>query len=136
MIETPLPLVRLVDNAAGSRLTLLLEQLATLRLENVTLRAENSVRHERVQELDARLGKTSANSSRPPRPTHRSAVLWRKASFGSDSEAGGRFAERPVTMLASCRQQGRRVHDFVMAAGEAALQVNLPPSLLPALRPG
>jgi transposase len=37
----------------------------------------------------------------------RPAVLWRKASFGSDSEAGSRFAERLLTVVASCRQQGR-----------------------------
>src|SRR5262249_22200523 len=37
----------------------------------------------------------------------RPAVLWRKGSFGSDSEAGSRFAERLLTVVASCRQQGR-----------------------------
>src|SRR3954470_534815 len=44
----------------------LLEELATLRLENAALRTENAVLHERVRELEARLGQTSANSSRPP----------------------------------------------------------------------
>src|SRR3954454_20050485 len=44
----------------------LLEELATLRLENAALRTENAVLHERVHELEARLGQTSANSSRPP----------------------------------------------------------------------
>jgi transposase len=39
---------------------------AALRTENGTLRAENVVLHERVRELEARLGQTSANSSRPP----------------------------------------------------------------------
>src|SRR5262249_56214539 len=37
----------------------LLEELATLRLENAAL-------HERVRELEARLGQNSTNSSRPP----------------------------------------------------------------------
>ena len=52
---------------------LLPDQVATLRLENVALRAENAALraehaalHEQVQELKARLGQTSANSSRPP----------------------------------------------------------------------
>jgi transposase len=62
----------------------------------------------------------------------RPAVLWRKRSFGSDSEAGSRFAERLLTVVASCRQQGRRLLDFLVAAGEAALQGTAPPSLLPA----
>src|SRR3712207_6656519 len=45
----------------------------------------------------------------------RPAVLWRKGSFGSDSEAGSRFAERLLT-VATCRQQGRRLLDFLVAA--------------------
>src|SRR5262249_15871125 len=32
----------------------------------------------------------------------RPAVLWRKGSFGSDSEAGSRFAEQLLTLVASC----------------------------------
>jgi transposase len=61
----------------------------------------------------------------------RPAVLWRKGSFGSDSEAGSRFAERLLTMVASCRQQSRPLLAFLVAAGEAALQGNAAPSLLP-----
>jgi transposase len=60
----------------------------------------------------------------------RPAVLWRKGSFGSDSEAGSRFAERLLTVKASCRQQGRPLLAFLVAAGEAALQGTLAPSLL------
>jgi transposase len=62
----------------------------------------------------------------------RPAVLWRKGCFGSDSEAGSRFVERLLTIVASCRQQGRPLLDFLVAAGEAALQGSPPPSLLPA----
>jgi transposase len=60
----------------------------------------------------------------------RPAVLWRKGSFGSDSEAGTRFAERLLTVVATCRQQGRRLLDFLVATNEAALQGSSPPSLL------
>jgi hypothetical protein len=62
----------------------------------------------------------------------RPAVLWRKGSFGSDSEAGSRFAERLLTVVATCRQQGRRLLECLVAAGEAALRGTVPPSLLPA----
>jgi transposase len=62
----------------------------------------------------------------------RPAVLWRKGSFGADSEAGSRFAERLLTVVASCRQQRRRLLEFLVAAGDAALQRSSPPSLLPA----
>src|SRR5262249_39544238 len=60
----------------------------------------------------------------------RPAVLWRKGSFGSDSEAGSRFAERLLTVVATCRQQGRRLLDLLVAAGEAARHGSPPPSLL------
>jgi transposase len=62
----------------------------------------------------------------------RPAVLWRKGSFGSDSEAGSRFTERLLTVVASCRQKGRHLLDFLVAAGEATLWGSPPPSLLSA----
>jgi transposase len=64
----------------------------------------------------------------------RPAVLWRKGCFGSDSEAGSRFAERLLTVVATCRQQGRSLVEFLVTAGEAALRGLPPPSLLPARR--
>ena len=62
----------------------------------------------------------------------RRADQQRKGSFGSDSEAGCRFAERLLTVAATCRQQGQGLLDFLVAAGEAALLGTAPPSLLPA----
>src|SRR5204862_1714743 len=70
---------------------------------------------------------TNNVSERTLRPT----VLWRKGSFGSDSEAGSRFAERLLTVAATCRQQGRPLLDFLVAAGDAALRGRPPPALLP-----
>src|SRR5215212_6286672 len=52
-----------------------------------------------------------SRSERAMRP----AVLWRKGSFRSDSEAGSRFAERLLTVAASCRQQGRPLLAFLVA---------------------
>ena len=66
----------------------------------------------------------------------RPAVLWRKGSFGSDSQAGSRFAERLLTVVATCRQQGRPLLEFLVAAGEARLRGSRPPSLIPALQGG
>jgi transposase len=40
--------------------------MATRRLENIALRAENAALRERIRDLDALLGQQSANSSRPP----------------------------------------------------------------------
>jgi transposase len=61
----------------------------------------------------------------------RPAVLWRKGSFGPDSEAGSRFAEGILTVAATCRQQGRALLEFVVATGEAAVRGSPSPSLLP-----
>ena len=46
-----------------------------------------------------------------------------------------RLAERLLTVMATCRQQGRRRLDFLVAAGADALQGTAAPSLLPT-RPG
>jgi transposase len=62
----------------------------------------------------------------------RPAVLWRKGSCGSDSEAGSRFAKRLLTVVACCHQQSRPLLDFLVTAGEAALRGSRPPSLLSA----
>ncbi len=67
MMETTLPLVpeRWATVPAPDQ-TPLLEQLATLRLENAALRAQNAALQARIRELEARLGQNSSNSSRPP----------------------------------------------------------------------
>jgi transposase len=63
-------------------------------------------------------------------------VLWRKGSFGVDSAARSRFAERLLTVAGTCRQQGRRLLDFLAGAIETKLQGHPPPSLLSATRGG
>ena len=45
----------------------------------------------------------------------RHAVCWRKMSFGTDSAGGSRFVERVLTVVATCRQQGRDVLAFLTA---------------------
>ena len=58
-----------------------------------------------------------------------SAVLWRTGSFGCESEAGSRFVERLLIVVATCRQQGRPLLEFLVA-GETALRRSPPPSRL------
>ena len=62
----------------------------------------------------------------------RHAVCWRKTSYGTDSETGSRFVERVLTVVASCRQQGRDVLGFLADAVHAARTGTAPPSLVPA----
>jgi transposase len=45
----------------------------------------------------------------------RAFVLWRRRSFGSQSERGDRFAERMMTIAHTAREQGRSVLDFLVA---------------------
>ena len=61
----------------------------------------------------------------------RHAVLWRKSSGGTDSEAGSRFVERMLSVVATCRQQNRNVLDFLIACCGAPREGSTPPSLLP-----
>ena len=60
----------------------------------------------------------------------RPAVLWRKGSFGSQSDRGSRFAERMLTVAASCRQQKRHLLTFLLEACQGALSGSSPPSLV------
>lgn len=46
-------------------------------------------------------------------PALRRAVLWRRKSFGPQSESGSRFVERILTVVTSLRQQGRDVLEYL-----------------------
>jgi len=64
------------------------------------------------------------------RPLRR-AVLWRRKSFGTQSEAGSRFVERVLTTVTTLRQQRRDVLGFLTEACAAAIHGDESPSLLP-----
>ncbi len=61
----------------------------------------------------------------------RRAVLWRRRSFGTQSETGSRFVERVLTTVTTLRQQRRDVLDYLTAACAATIRGDKPPSLLP-----
>lgn len=61
----------------------------------------------------------------------RPGVLWRKGSFGTQSEAGSRFVASMLTVVTTLKQQQRRVLAYLTAAHEAALRGEAAPSLLP-----
>jgi transposase len=62
----------------------------------------------------------------------RHAVLWRKTSHGTDSEVGSQFVANILSIVATCRQQGRNALDYLTACCQARLMGNNSPSLLPA----
>ena len=43
----------------------------------------------------------------------RHGVIWRKLCYGTDSSGGSRFAERILTVLATCGQQNRDLLSFL-----------------------
>jgi transposase len=62
----------------------------------------------------------------------RHGVLWRKTSGGTDSAAGSRFVERVLTVVHTCRRQGKKVLDYLSACVESWRHNRAPPSLVPA----
>lgn len=51
----------------------------------------------------------------------RHAVIWRKLSFGTQSASGSRFVERLLTVIETCRRQGRHVFAWLTEAVRARL---------------
>jgi transposase len=51
----------------------------------------------------------------------RHAVIWRRISGGTDSEGGSRFAERMLSVVATCRLQRRSVLEYLTQCHRARL---------------
>ncbi len=62
----------------------------------------------------------------------RHAVIWRKLSFGTQSPEGSRFVERMLTVIETCRRQGRNVFPWLVEAVQADLNRQPARSLLSA----
>jgi transposase len=61
----------------------------------------------------------------------RPGVLWRKGSFGTQSETGSRFVERIMTVVSTLKQQKRNILEYLTLACDAANRGQAAPSLLP-----
>jgi transposase len=59
----------------------------------------------------------------------RAFVLWRKRSYGAQSDRGCRFAERIMTVTHSLRKQRRHVLSYLTQSCQAALHGQPPPAL-------
>jgi len=57
-------------------------------------------------------------------------VLWRKRSFGTQSDRGNLFAERLMTVAHTARKQNKNVLTFLTQCCTAARNSTAPPSLL------
>lgn len=61
----------------------------------------------------------------------RPAVLWRKQSLGTQTDAGNQFVARLLSVATTCQQQQRSLLDYLTAVCTAAQQGHPIPSLLP-----
>ncbi len=61
----------------------------------------------------------------------RPAVIWRRTSFGSQTQAGSNFVARMLTVVTSLKSQRRNVLEFVSASINAARQGKSTPTLIP-----
>lgn len=73
------------------------------------------------------VGPTNNLAERRIRP----AVPSRKGNFGTQSERGGRFVERMLTVVATLKLPGRSVLDFIEQAIRAGRTGTTAPRLLP-----
>jgi transposase len=62
--------------------------------------------------------------------TLRSYVIWRKVSFGTQSVRGSLYMERIMTVVGSCKLQGRNILDFLTLAVQAHWGNGSAPSLV------
>jgi transposase len=63
----------------------------------------------------------------------RHGVLWRKTSGGTDSPQGSRFVERILTVVETCRRQGKKVLDYLSACIQGWRHSRAPPDLVSVL---
>lgn len=60
----------------------------------------------------------------------RDFVMWRKRSYGTQSERGDRFAERVMTVVRTARKQGKNVLGFMVESLNAYFGNTQAPTLL------
>jgi transposase len=65
----------------------------------------------------------------------RHAVLWRRVSFGSQSQAGAQRAARLLTVVQTLRSRGESVYAYLLEASRAAHERRPGPRLVPAIAP-
>src|SRR3990167_2368718 len=61
----------------------------------------------------------------------RTIAIWRKTSFGTQSKAGSQYMERIMTVVATCKLQGKNILDYLTCAVKSYIDQSDFPSLLP-----
>ncbi len=61
----------------------------------------------------------------------RMLVIWRKTSFGTQSPRGSLYMERIMSVVATCRLQGKSTLEYLTATVRSHLLGDVHPSLIP-----
>jgi transposase len=108
----------------------LLARGVALRLRGLSGSCENILAHKEALFRFAFVRDLEPTNNRAERAL-RAFVMWRKTSYGSQSERGCAFAQRLMTVVETLRQQKRPVFAFLVDACRAAQRGTPTPSLLP-----
>ena len=114
---------------ARDRIHDLLAQGARSRDPKASRFCEGLLDHEAALWTFTRLPGVPATNNASERAL-RHAVMWRKTSYGTQTDHGDRLVERLLTLRETCRMQRRRLHDFIAAAITADLHGHRAPALL------
>jgi transposase len=126
------PYQRMATSAQASMETLLARGV-NLRLKGLSGACKDILDHKEALFTFAFKPGVEPTNNRAERAL-RAFVLWRKVSFGSQSERGCLFAQRIMTLAQTLRLQGRSVFAFLTEACQAHLAGTPSPSLLPTSR--
>ena len=122
--------LRSAAEAVESKLRAQMPDLGALGLPGFSGSCENILAHKGALFRFAHVRGLEPTNNRAERAL-RAFVIWRKTSYGSQSQRGCDFAQRLMTVTETLRQQKRPVFDFLVAACRAAQQGTATPSLLP-----
>jgi transposase len=125
--------LRRIIDGARIHVEALLEQGTRLGLRGVSRSCADILEHRQALWMFAREEGVEPTNNHAEREL-RGFVLWRKKSFGSQSDRGCLFAERVMTVAHTLRKQRRNVLEFLVAACRASIGSGERPSLLPANR--
>lgn len=109
----------------------LLQRGATSKLEHVAGSCEDIVAHMAALWTFVDVDGVDPTNNHGEREL-RAFVLWRKRSFGTQSDRGNVFAERLMTVAHTARKQKRNVLEFLVACCTAAREGGKVPSLFAA----
>ena len=113
------------------RVEALLERAATAKVPHVSGSCEDILEHRAALWTFVDQDGVEPTNNHAEREL-RAFVLWRKRSFGTQSERGNLYAERLMTVAHTARKQKKNVLEFLTACCAAARTGATPPSLFAA----